>query len=109
LQKPRDQSEAKSRGSSLHMDKSWQFEHANMQVYSEYNQFYLQFVSRNVLSLGNDGGFRFDNNGDNNTRWRTGVTFDYHWNNHLTLNSGMEFEKRRIENYNLFKEVSVTI
>ncbi|MBA6353506.1 MULTISPECIES: hypothetical protein [unclassified Colwellia] len=91
------------------MDKSWQFEHANMQVYSEYNQFYLQFVSRNVLSLGNDGGFRFDNNGDNNTRWRTGVTFDYHWNNHLTLNSGMEFEKRRIENYNLFKEVSVTI
>ncbi|AOW75579.1 hypothetical protein A3Q34_00990 [Colwellia sp. PAMC 20917] len=90
------------KGYLLHMDKSWQFEHANMQVYSEYNQFYLQFVSRNVLSLGNDGGFRFDNNGDNNTRWRTGVTFDYHWNNHLTLNSGMEFEKRRIENYNLY-------
>jgi hypothetical protein len=52
--------------------------------------------------VGNDGGFRFDNNGDNNTRWRTGATFNFRWSQSLKFNGGMEFEKRRIEDYNLY-------
>ena len=90
------------RGYLFHVDNTWDFDNANIQVYSDYNQFYLQFVSRNVLGLGSDGGFRFDNNGDNNTRWRTGAKFNFHWNANLTLNGGMEFEERKIEDYNLY-------
>jgi outer membrane receptor for ferrienterochelin and colicins len=90
------------KGYLLHVDQSWDFENSSFQIYSDYNQFNLQFISRNLLGLGNNGGFRFDNNGDNNTRWRTGATFNIHRGNNLTFNGGMEFEKRRIEDYNLY-------
>lgn len=90
------------KGYLLHMENTWDFEHSTVKLYSDYNQFYLQFVSRNLLGLGADGGFRFDNNGDQNTRWRTGATFNHHWNEDLTLNGGMEFEKRNIEDYNVY-------
>ena len=90
------------KGYLFHMNQGWDFDNVNFQLYSDYNQFYLQFVSRNLLGLGNDGGFRFDNNGDNNTRWRTGSKFNFCWNQSITFNGGMEFEKRRIEDYNLY-------
>jgi outer membrane receptor protein involved in Fe transport len=96
------------KGYLLHMDQSWNFDHADFQIYSDYNQFYLQFVSRNLLGLGSDGGFRFNNNGDHNTRWRTGAIFNIHWNTGLTFNGGVEFEKRRIEDYNLYSTATNT-
>lgn len=89
-------------GYLLHVDNTWHTDNAAFKLFSDYNKFFLQFESRNLFALGVDGGFRFDHNGEDNHRWRSGGTLDYRLSQSLSFFGGVEFERRKIEDYFIY-------
>ena len=93
-------------GYLFHVDNSWHEGNADFMLFTDYNKFYLEFESRNLFSVGVDGGFRFDDNGEDNHRWRTGGTWNYSVSELLSFFGGMEFERRKIEDYYVYSEAT---
>jgi outer membrane receptor protein involved in Fe transport len=103
-------SEIQNTGYLLHGDYTWRFEKADIKLFSDYNNFYLKFDTKNLVGGVTDGGFRFENNGHDNYRWRSGSTVDYAWSKQLRLFAGAEYEKRASGAYQLFNaETDATV
>jgi len=49
------------------------------------------------LFPGTDVEYRYDDHGEDNARWRSGVTLNYPVNDSLSLFGGMEYERRESE------------
>ena len=93
-------------GYLFHVDNSWHEANAEFSLFTDYNKFYLEFESRNLFAVGVDGGFRFDDNGEDNHRWRSGGTLSYTFSESLVFFGGMEFERRKIEDYYIYNKAT---
>jgi outer membrane receptor protein involved in Fe transport len=84
-------------GYLVHGDYQWQFDSSYLKVYADYSKYALKF----------DQGFTiaaFDNDGNDNNRWRAGLQFSYDFETveGLSLLTGGEFEERKIRAYRAF-------
>jgi len=93
-------------GYLIHADNTWKFDDSKVTVFSDYNRFLFTFKSYNLLGVGVDGGFRFDDDGQENYRWRSGGSLLYHASEALDLFAGVEFERRKIEDYFVYSQAS---
>jgi len=92
----------KHTGALIHGDYTWHFLKTNLKLFSDYNNFYLKFDTKNLVGGTTDGGFRFDEDGNDNYRWRKGATLDYTWSKQLRVFAGAEHEKRSSNAYEMF-------
>jgi len=95
-------------GYLFHADNTWRTDNAEFTLFSDYNKFFLEFESNNLFAVGADGGFRFGQNGEDNHRWRSGGSVNYIFNDNLTFFAGLEFERRKIEDYFVYSAASNT-
>mgnify|MGYP000527033636 CR=1 FL=1 len=86
-------------GYLLHADNTWSVRSTEFKLFSDFNRFSLEFESDNLLAVGVNGGFRFDDGGDDNYRWRSGGTMLHRASESLSFFGGFEFERRKIEDY----------
>lgn len=97
-------------GYLLHVDNSWKFAKAKIKAFTDYNNFYLDYDVANLGmvwgSATSDGGFRFDNPGMNNYRWRSGATVEYSLSDSLSLFGGAEYETRSTGTYQMIDDTS---
>jgi len=81
-------------GTLAHIDYTWRLRTSELKVYTDYNQYPLDFhVPPVVLSFADEK--------DNSYRWRSGARYalDVEAVERLSLLAGVEFERRRIGNY----------
>mgnify|MGYP000471011849 CR=1 FL=1 len=93
-------------GYLFHLDNTWHTDNAEFSIFSDYNKFFLEFEARNLFAVGVDGGFRFGHNGEDNHRWRSGGTVNYILNDAISFFAGLEFERRKIEDYFVYSPAS---
>lgn len=92
------------RGSLLHGDYAWQLDQAELKLYSDYNNFYLELPTTNVGGYGIDGtGKVLDPHGQ--YRWRSGGSINYSPNSQFNLLAGLEYEKRTNQEYVLETDI----
>lgn len=92
------------RGSLLHGDYVWRLEQAELKLYSDYNNFYLELPTRNAGGFGVDGTGRvLDPRGQ--YRWRSGGSVNYSPGSQFNLLAGLEYEKRTNQEYVLETDV----
>jgi outer membrane receptor for ferrienterochelin and colicins len=99
-------------GYLLHVDNTFKLDDAEIKVFTDYNNFYLDY---DVNSLGmiwgsssSDGGFRFDDPQDN-YRWRGGATVGYYWSEQLKLFGGVEIETRSTSEFQMQDDTTDTV
>lgn len=92
------------RGSLLYADYAWQLSQAELKVYSDYNNFYLELPTANAGGYGIDGtGKVLDPRGQ--YRWRSGATANYSPLPRFNLLAGVEYEKRTNQDYVLQTDI----
>jgi len=81
-------------GFLAHADYKWQMESSSLKVYTDYNQYAPSLELPPVV-------LAFDNDGNDNYRWRSGAQYslDVEAIDHLSLLTGIEFERRSIGTY----------
>lgn len=99
-----NQSELIYRGSLLHAGYGWQVGRAQLKLYSDYTNFYLDLPTRNAGGYGVDGTGRVLNPNDQ-YRWRTGAHINYSPDGRFNLLAGAEYERRTNEEYLLSTDV----
>ncbi|MBU0681115.1 MAG: TonB-dependent receptor [Proteobacteria bacterium] len=75
-------------------------------VFTDYNNFYLNFTVEDRIDGNTAGGTGFPDGGDENYRWRTGTTANYHWSKALSLFAGLEYEERHTGNYESYNDLT---
>ena len=91
-------------GQLYHLDYKIDFANHSMKLFTDYNQFEIRFPISNILvAVGGqgDGGFQFED-GDDNIRWRTGISLDSKFSKQLSFVYGFESERRQISEYQIF-------
>ncbi len=86
-------------GYLFHADNSWHLRNTELTLYSDYNRFYLEGELNSGLGVGISGGARFADHGDDNYRWRSGISLLHQLSDTVEFFGGFEFERRKIEDY----------
>jgi outer membrane receptor protein involved in Fe transport len=85
---------------SLRYEQTWA--DTNIEYFSDWNRFYWDQEIAGIISpfgIPGDGSIRFDNDGEKNVRWLSGVRIRHAVNDRLELLLGLEYEERQIENH----------
>jgi len=93
-------------GYLLALNYDQQFDNIKLKYFADWNRFYWEQDVIDILSpygIAGDGSLDFDNNGTNNTRWRSGIDLTYTYNKQLSFSGGATYEERRTEN-NKFRD-----
>lgn len=88
----------KYKGGLFHAGYAWTFDKAELKVYSDYNNFYLNLAVKNAIAYGVDGGAKVLSP-EGQYRWRSGATLNYSPNAQFLGLLGVEFEKRTNQDY----------
>lgn len=94
------------KGYLLAMNYDQQFDNIKLKYFADWNRFYWEKDVTDILSpygIPGDGSIDFDNNGTNNTRWRSGIDLTYTYSKKLSFSGGATYEERRTEN-NKFRD-----
>jgi outer membrane receptor protein involved in Fe transport len=71
-------------------------------LFTDYNNFFLNFTVEDQINGDTPGGTRFNDGGDNNYRWRSGSSLNYHWSKVLAVFAGLEYEERYTGEYQAY-------
>lgn len=88
----------KDKGRLFHYNREWKLNKATVKVYTDYNQFYFEVPTEHLI-LYNDGRIYFEDDGDENYRWRSGVSVAYSIKKDMNLFVGVESEKKSTGEY----------
>jgi len=80
----------------------------NIEYFSDWNRFYRQESVSGIISpfgIAGDGAIEFDNDGENNVRWLSGIRVRHSVNEKLNVLAGFEYEEREIENHKFLDDV----
>lgn len=92
------------RGSMVHGDYAWQVGQAELTLYSDYNEMWLELPTRNAGGVGIDATGRvLKPHGQ--YRWRRGASVNYAPNQQFNLLAGLEYEKRSNQEYVLESDI----
>lgn len=95
-------------GSLLHADYRWNWQKADLAIYTDYNEFYLTWHHDNFgFGLGGDDSvIEFQDGGSDNYRWRSGAMLNYQAGDNVTFTGGAEFERRATGTETRFNKVT---
>lgn len=86
-------------GYLLHADYGETLGNTDWKLFTDYNNFYLNFIVEDQINGNTPGGTRFAEGGDKNYRWRSGSSANYHWSKALSIFAGVEYEERNTGDY----------
>ena len=86
-------------GYLLHADYGDTTGNTDWKLFTDYNNFYLNFTVEDQINGNTPGGTRFADGGDENYRWRSGSSVNYHWSKALSIFTGLEYEERHTGDY----------
>ena len=78
----------------------------HMNFFADYNQFYLNFLVDDFVSLGVPGGFQLSEDGEKNNRTRAGFNMDYKFSEQVSMFLGAEVERRETGAYEVYNAQS---
>ena len=99
-------SDLEQTGYLLHVDNTWKLHVTDLTLFSDYNRFSQEFEADNLLGVGVNGGFRFNDNAKDNYRWRSGGSIRHIASESLSFFGGFEFERRQIEDYFIYSQTT---
>lgn len=91
-------SQMEQEGRLLHIQNSWLYESGKLEVYGDYNNFFLRIPTANIFNGREDGVQNFGS-GDDNTRVRFGSKFIGQWDEANEYVLGVEVEERNTGTY----------
>jgi outer membrane cobalamin receptor len=93
-------------GTMAHVDYSNSLSENNeLTIFSDWNKFYHELPTDEIqalLGFDDDGTFKYDDNGNKNTRWRSGLKFSSKLTSDWSLLAGIESEDRSTGTYKFF-------
>lgn len=93
-------------GYLLHADYGDTTGNTDWKVFTDYNNFYLKFTVLDRIDGNTPGGYRFGDDGEQNYRWRSGSSANYHWSKALSIFAGVEYEERNTGDYQFYNAVT---
>jgi outer membrane receptor protein involved in Fe transport len=89
-------------GYLLHADYGDTTGNTDWKLFTDYNNFYLNFTTQDRIGGNTPGGTRFADDGEQNYRWRLGSSANYHWSKALSIFAGVEYEERNTGDYQFY-------
>ncbi len=89
-----------SSGSLLSFNYTYPLESGELEIFSDWNRYHRDADAKNnfaFFGVDSDGGTFFENNGDNNKRFRNGAQLNYRLSDSMSVLMGAEYEERSIE------------
>jgi outer membrane receptor protein involved in Fe transport len=93
-------------GYLLHTDYGDTTGKIDWKLFTDYNNFYLNFTTQDRIGGNTPGGTRFADDGEQNYRWRSGSSANYHWSKALSIFAAVEYEERYTGDYQLYNAVT---
>jgi outer membrane receptor protein involved in Fe transport len=93
-------------GYLLHADYGDTTGNTDWKLFTDYNNFYLKYTVLDRFGRYIPGGYRFADDGEQNFRWRSGSSANYHWSKALSIFAGLEYEERHTGAYQVYNDVT---